>query len=139
MDYLDTEIGNLKEEYEEEVRTLETVIVQLREELSAANERAEASEREVGVVWYPNHSSTPSLAHPLQHTLATYPFQYTLLLLLVLTHGCPCLNYIQCMSSSYNRITHSQNILSHPINSINTPHTHLTSLTHTPLPSPPPL
>ena len=71
MDYLDTEIGNLNEEYEEEVRTLETVIVQLREELSAANERAEAAEREVGVCGI--HSSTPSLAHPLNTFLSIHP------------------------------------------------------------------
>ena len=45
----DTELGALKGEYEEEVRTLESVITRQREELLVACERADAAEREVGV------------------------------------------------------------------------------------------
>jgi hypothetical protein len=50
VEWLDAEIGEVRGEYEGEIRTLESLVTRLREELVQCRERAEQAERELGWV-----------------------------------------------------------------------------------------
>ena len=48
VEWMDAEIGDVRGEYEGEIRTLESLVTRLREELVQCRERAEGAERELG-------------------------------------------------------------------------------------------